>query len=35
MFFNPGTPTDLRFSSKRSVGILETDSEIRGRIIEL
>ena len=35
LFFNPGTPTDLRFSSKQSIGIIETGDDIKGRIIEL
>jgi uncharacterized protein len=35
-FFNPGSPTDSRFTKELSVGIIEVDSNImRGEIIEL
>ncbi|MEN6623336.1 MAG: metallophosphoesterase [Smithella sp.] len=34
-FFNPGSPTDKRFASHRTIGILEIDKEITGRIINL
>jgi uncharacterized protein len=34
-FFNPGSPTDKRFAAHRSIGILEIDKEITGRIINL
>lgn len=35
LFFNPGTPTDLRFSHKKTVGIIEAGADIKGRIVEL
>lgn len=35
LFFNPGSPTDKRFSSYRSIGILEIDKKVSGRIIKL
>lgn len=36
LMFNPGTPTDRRFSRDQTVGILEvTDTSITGRIIKL
>jgi len=35
LFFNPGSPTDKRFAAHRSIGILEIDKEIAGRIINL
>lgn len=35
VFFNPGSPTDKRFASHRSIGILEIDKGIAGRIINL
>jgi uncharacterized protein len=35
LFFNPGSPTDKRFAAHRSVGILEIDKEVSGRIINL
>jgi len=34
-FFNPGSPTDKRFAAHRSLGILEIDKDIKGRIINL
>jgi putative phosphoesterase len=35
LFFNPGSPTDKRFAAHRSIGILEIDKDIAGRIINL
>lgn len=35
LFFNPGSPTDKRFSAHRTVGILEIDKDIQGRIIKI
>lgn len=35
LFFNPGSPTDKRFASRRTVGILEISEVIKGEIIEL
>jgi len=35
LFFNPGSPTDRRFSLHKSIGILEIDKRIEGRIINL
>ena len=36
LLFNPGTPTDSRFASYRSVGILTVDGEIiKGEIIRI
>ena len=36
LYFNPGTPTDRRFSHTLSIGMLDVDdSGIRGRIINL
>jgi hypothetical protein len=35
LFFNPGSPTDKRFAPSRTLGILEVDKEISGRIINL
>ena len=35
LYFNPGSPTDRRFSPFTSVGILEVGEMIRGRIIKL
>lgn len=35
LFFNPGTPTDTRFSSSLSVGMLEVDRKIKAKIINL
>ena len=35
LFFNPGSPTDKRFAAHRSIGILEIDKEVSGRIINL
>jgi len=33
LFFNPGSPTDKRFAPHRSIGILEIDKGVSGRII--
>jgi uncharacterized protein len=35
LFFNPGSPTDQRFAAYRSLGILEIDNKVSGRIIKL
>lgn len=35
LFFNPGTPTDRRFSHLLSVGMLEVEGTIKAKIIEL
>jgi uncharacterized protein len=35
LFFNPGSPTDKRLSAHRSIGILEIDSKMAGRIINI
>ena len=36
LFFNPGSPTDSRFTKECSVGIIEVDSKnLRGEIIRL
>ena len=35
LFFNPGSPTDKRFAAYRSIGILEIDKGVSGRIINL
>jgi uncharacterized protein len=35
LFFNPGSPTDKRFAAHRSIGILEIDKKVSGRIINL
>jgi uncharacterized protein len=35
LFFNPGSPTEKRLAAHRSIGILEIDKEVRGRIINL
>jgi len=35
LLFNPGSPTDRRFSRHNSVGILDIEEEITGRIITL
>ncbi len=35
LFFNPGSPTDRFFSSRRSIGILDIGHEITGSIIDL
>jgi putative phosphoesterase len=35
LFFNPGSPTDRRFSRCNTIGILDVEEEISGTIIEL
>ena len=35
LFFNPGSAMDKRFAETRSIGILEIDKEIKGRIISI
>lgn len=35
LFFNPGSPTDRRFAAYRSIGILEIDKNISGKIIKI
>lgn len=35
LFFNPGSATDKRFASRNTVGILEIEERIKGKIIEL
>jgi putative phosphoesterase len=35
LFFNPGSPTDRRFSPYNSVGILDVNETIHGKIIRL
>jgi hypothetical protein len=35
LFFNPGSPTEKRQAPFRSIGILEVDQKIHGRIIRL
>jgi hypothetical protein len=35
LFFNPGSPTDKRFAAHKTIGILEIDKGIAGRIINL
>ena len=35
LLFNPGTPTDRRFSSAHTYGIIEIADTITGRIIEI
>ena len=35
LFFNPGSPTDKRFAAHKSIGILEIDKDVTGRIINL
>ena len=35
MYFNPGSAVDRYFNSSRTIGILEIDKEITGRIINL
>jgi len=34
-FFNPGSPTDKMFAPYRSLGFLEVEEELRGRIVML
>lgn len=35
LLFNPGSPTDQRFSPDRSVGLLEIGEKVTGRILKL
>ena len=35
LFFNPGSAADRSFNSSSTIGILEIDKEIKGRIIEI
>ena len=35
LFFNPGSAVDKRFANTRTIGILEIDKEIKGRIISI
>jgi putative phosphoesterase len=35
LFFNPGSATDRRFATRRTVGILEVGANLAGRIIDL
>jgi putative phosphoesterase len=35
LFFNPGSAVDKRFAETRTIGILEIDKEIKGRIISI
>jgi uncharacterized protein len=35
LFFNPGTATDSRFGGANTIGIIEIDGKITGRIVEL
>jgi hypothetical protein len=35
LFFNPGSATDKRFASRNTVGIIEIEERIKGRIIDL
>jgi putative phosphoesterase len=35
LFFNPGSAVDKRFAETRTIGILEIDKEIKGRIISV
>ena len=35
LFFNPGSSMDKRFADTRTIGILEIDKEIEGRIISI
>jgi putative phosphoesterase len=35
LFFNPGSPTDRRFAAYRSIGILEIDKKVSGKIIKI
>jgi len=35
LFFNPGSPTDKRFAAFKSLGILEIDKDVEGRIIKI
>jgi hypothetical protein len=35
LFLNPGSPTDKRFTDRNTIGILEIDDKLSGKIIEL
>jgi putative phosphoesterase len=35
LFFNPGSAVDKRFADTRTIGIIEIDKEIKGRIISI
>jgi hypothetical protein len=35
LFFNPGSAVDRRFAASRTIGILEIDKEVVGRIIDI
>ncbi len=35
LFFNPGTATDRRFGGANTIGIIEIDGKLNGRIVEL
>jgi len=35
LFFNPGSAVDRHFASSRTIGILEIDKEVAGRIINI
>ncbi|GAI85943.1 unnamed protein product, partial [marine sediment metagenome] len=35
LFFNPGSATDRRFSKHNTIGILEVNDKITGKIIEI
>lgn len=35
LFFNPGTPTDTRFSARRTIGFLEAGKDLKGRIVDV
>ena len=35
LFFNPGSAMDKRFADTRTIGILEIDKEIKGRLISI
>lgn len=35
LFFNPGSPTDKRFTDNNSIGILEINESVKGKIIDI
>ncbi len=35
LFFNPGSAADRHFASSKTIGILEIDKEVAGRIINI
>ena len=35
LLFNPGTPTDKRFSKDNTIGYLTIEDEIKGEIVEI